>query len=125
MITLRNDFHNTEIRLRADVGDELTSAQIKRARNALCGIEGCTCSGDAGQRGKQDGFELVPERQDTLRAVSTKGGRGNPGVVHGEKQTRRNITLSIRLAEKAKLIGAGNISAGIRKALDAYDEPST
>lgn len=118
MITIRNDFHSTEIRLRADVGDELTPAQIKRAKNALCGIDGCTCSGDTGERGKQDGFELIPAQQNTLRVASTERGRGNPGVVHGEKQMRRNITLSTRLAEKAKTIGGGNISEGIRKALD-------
>ncbi|MCP5415267.1 MAG: hypothetical protein H6961_11755 [Chromatiaceae bacterium] len=120
MITLKNDFHNTEVRLQADIGDELTPAQIRRAKQALCGIDGCTCSGDAGERGQQEGFELVPARQDTLRIVSTERGRGNPGVVHGETQKRRNITLSDRLAEKARKIGSGNISEGIRKALDEY-----
>ena len=37
-----------------------------------------------------------------------------------EQQKRRNITLSDRLAEKAIKIGKGNISEGIRKALDEY-----
>lgn len=66
MITIRNNFHNTSIRLRANIGDELTPAQIKRAKHTLCGITGCTCSGDAGERGEQDGFELIPARQHTL-----------------------------------------------------------
>ena len=36
-----------------------------------------------------------------------------------EQQKRRNITLSDRLAVKARKIGKGNISEGIRKALAA------
>lgn len=56
MITIRNDFHNTEVSIRANIGDELTESQIKRARNELCGISGCTCGGPVGERGLQDGF---------------------------------------------------------------------
>ena len=37
-----------------------------------------------------------------------------------EPQKRRNISLSDRLAEKAKEIGNGNISEGIRTALEAF-----
>ena len=46
-------------------------------------------------------------------------GAGRPRY-EAEEQKRRNITLSNRLAEKAKKIGGGNISEGIRKALDGY-----
>jgi len=53
MITLRNDFHNSTVRLHAQLGDELTPAQIKRAKNTLCGISGCACGGALGQRGRQ------------------------------------------------------------------------
>jgi hypothetical protein len=47
-------------------------------------------------------------------------GAGRPRIEKGT-QSRRNITLSDRLVKKAKRIGNGNISEGIRKALDAYD----
>jgi post-segregation antitoxin (ccd killing protein) len=46
-------------------------------------------------------------------------GAGRPRLEKDE-QKRRNITLSDRLAEKARKIGGGNISEGIRKALDEY-----
>jgi len=65
-ITIKNDFHGTEARLKANIGDELTPAQINRAKIKLCGIAGCTCSGDAGERGPQDGFTLVPAHQNTI-----------------------------------------------------------
>ena len=58
MITIRNDFHNTEVRIRANIGEELTWSQIMRARRKLCGIAGCTCGGPCGERGPQDGFYL-------------------------------------------------------------------
>ena len=54
MITLRNDFHNTEVRLRAKRGDRLTPSQIRRAWETLCGIPGCTCGGPLGERGPQE-----------------------------------------------------------------------
>ena len=47
-------------------------------------------------------------------------GAGRPRIEKGD-QKRRNISLSDRLAEKAKKIGNGNISEGIRKALDAFE----
>lgn len=46
-------------------------------------------------------------------------GAGRPRIEKDE-QKRRNITLSDRLAKKAKKIGGGNLSEGIRKALDEY-----
>ena len=53
MITLRNDFHNTWINLQVEPGGALTSSQVKRARTALCGIRGCRCGGNLGERGPQ------------------------------------------------------------------------
>lgn len=47
-------------------------------------------------------------------------GAGRPRMEKGA-QSRRNITLSDRLAKKAKRMGKGNISEGIRQALDACD----
>jgi hypothetical protein len=46
-------------------------------------------------------------------------GAGRPRKEPGA-QKRRNITLSDRLSVKAKMIGCGNISEGIRKALEAF-----
>ena len=53
MIALRNNFHNTEVRLRASIGDTLTPAQLRRARRELCGTPTCVCGGEAGERGPQ------------------------------------------------------------------------
>lgn len=49
-ITFRNDFHNTQATFRVH-GQRLTAAQTRRARNELCGIDGCSCGGI---RGPQD-----------------------------------------------------------------------
>lgn len=43
-----------------------------------------------------------------------------PRIQEDELQKRRNVTLSDSLAQKAKLIGNGSISTGIRKALEEY-----
>lgn len=57
-----------------------------------------------------------------------KENRGGPREGAGRQrkeaapQKRRNISISDRLAEKAKQIGSGNISEGIRKALEAFGE---
>jgi hypothetical protein len=50
MITLKNDFHNTEVRVNPK-NNELSASQVKHARKVLCGIEGCTCGNEAGMRG--------------------------------------------------------------------------
>lgn len=52
MITLKNTFHGTAVRIRADFGEYLTPAQIRRAREALCPVHssGCTCGGNLGER---------------------------------------------------------------------------
>ena len=60
-ITLRNDFHGTEITLRAEVDDEfgyyiLSNSQIRKAKRALCphltqlGSSSCKCEGYIGIR---------------------------------------------------------------------------
>ena len=61
-VTLTNDLHNTSTTLICEtlshIYNEVTIypsvSQIKRAKKALCGIDGCTCSGDAGTRGRQE-----------------------------------------------------------------------
>lgn len=61
-ITLKNDFHNSEINLNCEVKSHihnvatayLSANQTKRAKSKLCGISGCTCSGVDGSRGRQN-----------------------------------------------------------------------
>lgn len=50
MITLKNDFHNTEVRLNPR-NENLSAWQIKKAYKTLCGMDDCTCSDDMGMRG--------------------------------------------------------------------------
>ena len=54
MITLKNDYHDTECKLRLKQDRILSAYQIKKAWNTLCGIDDCTCGNDAGMRGKHD-----------------------------------------------------------------------
>ena len=68
MITLTNDFHNTSVRLRANIGDYLSPSQIKRAARILCPVSDCCCGhtelntrmscGEAILFGRQDGFDI-------------------------------------------------------------------
>jgi hypothetical protein len=61
-ITLTNNFHNTSVNLNCEVLSHIhnevvaypNANQIKRAKRQLCGIKGCTCSGDSGVRGRQE-----------------------------------------------------------------------
>jgi len=65
-ITLRNDFHGTQVRLRPRVDSRgilhLSPRQVTRAKRALC-VEGCTCSGALGNRGPQESTFVL--RQET------------------------------------------------------------
>jgi len=59
MITLTNDFHNTSVRLRANIGDHLSDSQIKRAARVLCPVSDCCCGqNELNTRGRQDGFYI-------------------------------------------------------------------
>ena len=51
-LVLKNDFHGTEAVVRIN-GNRLTVRQLNRLHEQLCGIEGCTCGGYAGERGRQ------------------------------------------------------------------------
>ena len=63
-ITLRNDFHNTAVRLIVAPDKPPSPSQMRRSRRTLCGIRECTCSGALGVRGPQEvniylvGYEL-------------------------------------------------------------------
>lgn len=76
MVTLTNDFHNTECRVRTSVTAvyeneqhlyneiTLTASQAERAKKKLCGITDCCCSGSAaGHRGRQlhNGVQVIIE----------------------------------------------------------------
>jgi len=62
LITLTNDFHHSSVNLRCEVLSRIhnvataypNAAQIKRAKKALCGVDGCCCSNAAGIRGRQE-----------------------------------------------------------------------
>lgn len=43
MITLKNNFHNTEVQVRTTEGKVLTKNQLRRIEKTLCGISECTC----------------------------------------------------------------------------------
>ena len=68
-VTLTNDFHHTEVTLLLKSLFP-SSHQVRRAKTALCGVKGCTCSGVLGNRGAQnaiigetqeyDGADLIP-----------------------------------------------------------------
>ena len=59
-----------------------------------------------------------------LTMKNKQGGRregsGRP-MLEDEPQSRRNITLCQRLIDKARRIGEGNISEGIRRALEKHN----
>lgn len=51
MLTLANTFHGTKARIRATPGAHVSRRTERRVWRALCGMEGCTCSGAGGVRG--------------------------------------------------------------------------
>ena len=64
LITLTNEFHNTETRIQ--VKDGKVSARVgRRAWSTLCGAKGCICGGQLGQRGAQyhngHGVQIEPD----------------------------------------------------------------
>jgi hypothetical protein len=53
MLTITNDFHNTQTAIRAKAGDVLTLRRVRSVQSKLCGVPNCTCGGTLGERGKQ------------------------------------------------------------------------
>jgi len=57
-LVLKNDFHNTEATFRVQHNGEveiddiitLSANQIRKSQKLLCGIDGCSCSGELGTR---------------------------------------------------------------------------
>lgn len=52
--TIKNDYHNTTAQVRYAGDGALSAAVTRRVRATLCGISGCTCGGNLGERGPQD-----------------------------------------------------------------------
>ena len=70
LVTITNDFHNTEARCRLGV---LQPRTVKRIRDALCGSDDCKCGGNLSERGRQpktdDGHSIgiEPRWDNTVR----------------------------------------------------------
>jgi len=72
MITLKNDFHGTEITLHDKCG-RLSKSQVRKAKKALCCGE-CTCSNEIGTRGYQSWQQADgSERQRVVLSVAQDG----------------------------------------------------
>ena len=59
-MTIRNDYHGTEVKVRPQYVPTstgpcgaLTARQVSRVRRALCASKGCTCGGLLNERGAQ------------------------------------------------------------------------
>jgi hypothetical protein len=65
LITLTNDFHNTEVRIRVDrLPAALSERQTKRVIGALCGIPDCRCGIIRGPQ-EHDGRKLITGWEQT------------------------------------------------------------
>ena len=67
IIELRNNFHNSMVRLRArKVGGKLvlTPSQVRTSQEALCGRRKCECSNYLGITGSQKGISLITAYED-------------------------------------------------------------
>jgi hypothetical protein len=71
-LTLSNDFHQTEVTIRPTSQPNgtwlISHSQKQRAWRTLCGIKGCSCGGEFGERPSQvnliretsDGYQIAP-----------------------------------------------------------------
>ena len=77
LVSLTNDFHGTTVRLRCETLSHIygevtiypTPRQIQRTKRTLCPCRDCTCSGDAGNRGRQshNGKRLIVDTSSLYR----------------------------------------------------------
>jgi hypothetical protein len=76
-LTLTNSFHNTEARVRPiPQGDGYSFISRKtalRLRRELCGVTGCTCGGEFGQRGGKTHIDVINETSDRGYLVYGEG----------------------------------------------------
>lgn len=105
MITLKNDYHGTEVRLRVGSDGRLTERQVKRVRKVLCGVDGCTCGDNLGRRGPQDDrvdevepgvyVAMVDRRSPEEKFFADVGARHNMITIH--LRWSRGGTVTARL----------------------------
>lgn len=70
-VTITNDFHDTEARLRVRTNGRITASQIRRAARKLCPHSECTCGRDVlNRRGQQP--KGSPGAFEEYRAADTK-----------------------------------------------------
>lgn len=70
LIMLKNDFHNTEVRVRVE-GESpwiLSKRQSQRIDRGLCGVKGCSCGCIRGSQGVWCSWERFDD-PDTLAPV--------------------------------------------------------
>jgi hypothetical protein len=72
-ITLTNDFHNTEAKVRPiEIKDgrfKISRKTALRLRRELCGVDGCTCGGTFGERGGAH-LDVINEDYDRNYIIS-------------------------------------------------------
>ena len=75
-IVVTNDFHNTSAFFLGTPGktSHLSKKQADRVWGQLCGIKGCTCGGQLGERGSQDQIGEVVDYWDGYVEVEVKAG---------------------------------------------------
>lgn len=81
-INLTNDFHRTFATVRPTPITEgrfagyhmIKSATAKRVRNVLCGVSGCVCGGNFGERGGAH-IEVIHQDYDNNYIVDLLDGR--------------------------------------------------
>lgn len=67
LITLTNDFHNTEVRMRVDrLPAALSERQTRRVISTLCGVSDCSCGVIRGPQ-EHNGRKLVTEWDQNQR----------------------------------------------------------
>jgi hypothetical protein len=85
---ITNDFHGTEAIVRLWSGSIIRAAEARRAKIALCGVDGCTCSGRLGERGPQPPIDsqdpeihhgFFERWDDTVLVETWRDGTGKQG----------------------------------------------
>ena len=74
LITLVNEFHNTEAKIRGTVGGKVSRDVVRDAEKKLCGIPECTCSGYAGVRGGRYSIARTGHNLDEYVVVDNEAG---------------------------------------------------
>ena len=68
-ITIRNNFHNTEVVVNVGPSNTITGATASRIQKKLCGVSGCKCGGVLGERGPQE-FTYDYRLNESFKVIS-------------------------------------------------------